>query len=251
MRFTLTLSSNEQFIFLPIHHNALIQAAIYSNLSPQLAEQLHEHGYTLDGRKFKLFAFSRIIGNFRILRKENKIRFTSPVQLVISSPVPEFIHDISQLLLKRGFRLGNQVLKIDSLIVDYPLVTSDEIIVQTLSPVVTYSTMIRSDGRKYTTYFEPFETDFKQQLAQNIKRKAKLLHGEKVESMEFEISPIGKYKRHVIKFVKEGRETIIKGYSGRFVIKGDPILLQTAIDVGIGAKNSSGHGLLEMQVVKN
>jgi CRISPR-associated endoribonuclease Cas6 len=246
MRFRIYLSGSTPKIILPIHHNALIQAAIYTNLSPQLAEFLHNEGYIIDNRPFRLFVFSRIIGEYQILQKEQKIIFNSPIQLIISSPIPQFLHDITQLLLKDGFRLGNQLLKVDALEVDIPFVDKNEVMVRTLSPIVAYSTMNRPDGRKYTNYFEPREEDFKQLIIQNLKRKGKLLHGEKVEKMEFMIKPIGQYRQHLIKYVKEGRETIIKGYSGRFILQGDRTLIQTAIDVGVGAKNSSGFGLLEM-----
>lgn len=246
MRFTLTLTNNKLHIDLPIHHNALLQAVIYHNLSSELAEFLHNQGFSVDNRSFRMFVFSRIIGEFTVLKEEQKIRFRSPIKLVISSPIPEFIRDISQIILKDGFRIGNQILEVQALDVDIPLVDKGEIFIQTLSPIVAYSTMIRPDGRKYTAYFEPREEDFSSNVIQNLKRKAMLLHGEKASAMHITIKPIGKHKQHIMKYIKDGHETIIKGYSGRFILKGSQPLLQTAIDVGLGSKNASGFGLVEM-----
>ncbi|MFX0559024.1 CRISPR-associated endoribonuclease Cas6 [Tepidibacillus infernus] len=246
MRFTITLSGSNSHIILPVHHNALIQSAIYHNLSPQLSNFLHNSGFIIDNRQFKLFAFSRILGKYKILRHEQKIQFENAIRLIITSPVHEFVHDITQILLKDGFRIGNQLLKVESLDIDIPMVDQDELLIQTLSPVVAYSTMNRPDGRRYTAYFEPREEDFKTIVIQNLLRKGKILYGEDYPFTETTFKPIGQHKQNVIKYIKKCHETIIKGYSGRFILKGDRKILQTAIDVGLGSKNSMGCGLVEI-----
>ncbi|WP_286887513.1 CRISPR-associated endoribonuclease Cas6 [Aneurinibacillus sp. UBA3580] len=243
MRFSISLSGNGSYIKLPIHYNALIQAALYNQLSPEVADFLHNKGFIVDNRRFPLFAFSRIIGDYRLLRKENKIVFSNPVQLIVSSPVPEFVRDIAQILLKDGFRVGNQMLTVTSLKMDAPTVDNDEIIVQTLSPIVAYSTMKRSDGRKYTVYFEPKEDDFQSIVINNLLRKGRLLYGENTPFQPITIRPVCKYKQHVVMY----KQTIIKGYSGKFLLKGDQRLLQVAIDAALGSKNAMGFGLVEMK----
>lgn len=246
MRFKITLASSNSYIILPIHYNALIQAAIYSNLSPQFAQFLHDQGFLSEKRKFRLFVFSRILGEYQILSQENKIRFKSPIKLVISSPIPQFIQDITQILLRDGIRFGNQELEIESLEIDQPMVKCREILVQTLSPVVAYSTMTRTDGRKYTAYFQPGEEDFKKLVYQNLCRKITLLYDVNPETLDFQLQPIGRHKQHLVKYIKDHKETVIKAYSGRFLLKGDEKALQAAIDVGLGSKNSSGFGLLDI-----
>lgn len=246
MRIVITLEKQNSPIILPIHHNAIIQSAIYSSLSPNLASFFHDAGYIIDKRQFKLFTFSRLLGKYTINTNDSTIEFESPIQLLISSPIHEFIHDLMENVLQRGMRFGNQFLTVNKIEIEKPIVMRDRITVQTLSPVVVYSTMLRHDGRKYTAYFEPHEDDFKEILLNNLRLKGKALYKDAVHFGDVDIQPIGVHKRHIFKYIKKGTETIIKGYSGRFEIVGDRRLLQTAIEVGIGSKNSMGCGMVEM-----
>jgi len=47
-------------ITLPIDYNHLVQAMIYKNISNDLANFLHNRGFILGKRQFKLFTFSRV-----------------------------------------------------------------------------------------------------------------------------------------------------------------------------------------------
>lgn len=40
--------------------------------------------------------------------------------------------------------------------------------------------------------------------------------------------------------------TVIKGYSGDFILKGNPELIKLAYDTGLGSKNSQGFGCIEV-----
>ncbi len=242
MRFELTLQSNFPSIILPIQHNELIQAAIYSSLSTEFSRFLHDHGYQYEEKQFKLFVFSRIIGNFQLMKEESNIRFANPVKLIISSPISEFIHEIAQLMVNNGFRIGSQHLRVVEMKVDRPVVGGTVMTVQTMSPIVVYSTLRRTDDSKYTVYFEPAEVDFQSIASANLLAKGKILYGESTEFLPVQIKPIGQHKRHVVKY----KSSIIKGYSGRFLIQGDKRLLQTALDTGIGSKNSMGFGLVDL-----
>ena len=42
------------------------------------------------------------------------------------------------------------------------------------------------------------------------------------------------------------RETVIKGWMGRFVLKGNRKLLKLGYECGIGSKNSQGFGMVEV-----
>ncbi|GAX90694.1 CRISPR-associated endoribonuclease Cas6 [Effusibacillus lacus] len=242
MRFKITLEAVNDFVSLPLQHNEFIQAAIYSSLSPDFAAFLHDKGYRIDNRRFTLFAFSRIMGTYQILRERKQIHFSNPIQLVVSSPVQEFIRDMAQLLLKDGFRIGSQYLRVTGMEIQEPKVEQEEIVVHTLSPVVAYSTLLRPDGNKYTLYFEPGESDFRRIVTDNLLRKGRLIYGEEVDFHGVQVEPVGHYKRHIVMY----KDSAIKGYSGKFRLKGDRRLLQTAIDAGLGSKNAMGFGLVEV-----
>lgn len=242
MRFTIALSSENSSIVLPLQHNEYIQAAIYQNLSSDYAAFLHDEGYRIDNRRFALFTFSRILGSYQIWNDRKQIWFSNPVQLIISSPVKEFIRDMAQLLLKDGFRIGSQYLRVTAMEIQEPRVERDEIVVKTLSPVVAYSTLTKPDGKKYTLYFEPGETDFQRIVSKNLLRKGRLIYGEEIDFSEPQVEPVGVFKRHIVMY----KGSVIKGYSGRFRLKGDRRLLQTAVDAGLGSKNAMGFGLVEI-----
>ncbi|UFJ39861.1 CRISPR-associated endoribonuclease Cas6 [Brevibacillus humidisoli] len=242
MRFKLTLHSECGTIELPVHYNHMIQAAIYRNLSPEFASFLHNQGYVIDKRRFPLFVFSRMIGSYTYVPSQKILRFQAPAYLFISSPVSQFIHDMAQIFLRDGIQLGRQQLRVTEVETSSINVEQDEIKVQTLSPVVAYSTLLRPDGRKYTLYFPPRTSDFKRIVSENLVRKAKLIYGEETEFEPIDIQEIGTHKKHVTFY----KSTVIEAYSGRFHLRGDQRLLQTAVDTGLGSKNSMGFGMVRV-----
>jgi CRISPR-associated endoribonuclease Cas6 len=242
MQIKLTLSSTQPFIQLPIHYNGLIQAGIYRTLEPSFAEFLHDYAFQIDNRKFPLFSFSRLYGKYEINREEGHIRFFGPVILHITSPIKEFIDGMGKLFLQKGFRIGNQILRVDGMEMKITEVKGESIVVKTLSPIVTYSTLYHADGRKYTLYHHPKDKDFSQIITNNLLRKARILYGEEIEFGHFEIQPIGeRFKQSIVVF----KNTIIKGYSGNFKLMGDIRLLKTALDAALGSKNALGFGMIE------
>ena len=242
MRFKLTMTSNKGFVDLPVNYNYFVQSAIYRNLSDELATFLHDKGYIINNRKFTLFVFSRLQGRYEYLPKLRKIRFYDPIQLMISSPISQFAHDIAQILLNDGLVLNNELLKIESMEVSSPEIKENRVIVESLSPVVANSTLLRVDGKKYTLYFQPTEKDFQRIVIENLHKKAQIIFGNETKFEETILKTTGKYKKEVTKY----KDTIITGYSGKFILEGDKNLLQTAIDAGIGSKNSMGYGYINL-----
>ncbi|MBO8165035.1 MAG: CRISPR-associated endoribonuclease Cas6 [Brevibacillus sp.] len=242
MRFKLTLQSENGTIELPAHYNHMIQAAIYRNLSPEFAAFLHDQGYVIGKRRFPLFVFSRMFGSYTYDSSQKVLRFQNPVHLYISSPVSQFVHDMAQIFLRDGIQLGKQRLHVTEVETSSLTVQQDEITVQTMSPAVAYSTLLRPDGRKYTLYFHPKSSDFKRIVCENLVRKAKLIYGESVEFSPLLIQEVASYKKSVAFY----KSTVIEAYSGKFLLQGDRRLLQTAIDVGLGSKNSMGFGMVRL-----
>ncbi|HBI02874.1 MAG TPA: CRISPR-associated endoribonuclease Cas6 [Paenibacillaceae bacterium] len=242
MQIKLTLTSTQSYIQLPIHYNGLIQAGIYHTLDPSFAEFLHDHAYQIDNRRFPLFSFSRLYGKYEINKEVGHIRFFGPVTLKITSPVKEFIDGMGKLFLQNGFRIGNQILNVDGMEMKVPEVKGESTVVKTLSPIVTYSTLYHADWKKYTLYHHPKDKDFSQIVMNNLLRKARILFGEEVEFGNFQIQPIGDYfKQSIVVF----KNTVIKGYSGKFKLIGDTRLLKTALDAALGSKNALGFGMVD------
>ncbi len=230
-------------IVLPIQYNHIIQAMIYSILDDELAHFLHEKGFQTEKRTFKMFTFSRLKGRYILNKNDGLIIFDGPIKLTISSHYEEFTDSIGNGFLRRQrVRLGNNNLEVKELAVEKEIVNSEEIKVYTLSPIVVYSTLFREDGRKFTYYFNPKENDFSQIISNNLKNKYRAFYSKEPPKEEVEIKPIGHTKLSVVNY----KGFIIKGYSGKFLLKGNPLLLQLGVNTGLGSKNSQGFGCVKL-----
>ena len=227
-------------IRLPIHYNYLVQSMIYRNMDREFAEFLHEQGYEVGNRKFKLFTFSRLLGQYEIMGSE--ILFTPPIRLIISSPLKEFCQYLLNGLLSRGsIRLGQNEINVEKVSVSSPEAQS-EIKVRLLSPVVAYSTFLKPEGGKYTCYFQPGEQEFNRLAEENLRKKYQAFYNQEPPAGDVRIKCLKSPRLHLIKY----KSFVIKGYSGLLLLQGPQLLLQIALDAGLGSKNSMGFGLLEM-----
>lgn len=228
---------------IPTHYNELIQAAIYDSIDPDLAKFLHDQGYQSGNRIFKLFAFSKLIGRFEILKEKHCIMFKDEVELIISSPVPEFCQSIANGILSKGrMRLGTACLEIKKIEIQNEIIQDDKVLVNTLSPVVTYSTLFRPDRRKYTCYFQPGDPDFDQLIENNLRKKFTSYYQQEAPQGEIKVRKIGKGDMRIVSY----KDTVIKGYTGKLLLTGPRELLQMAVDGGLGGKNSQGFGCIEV-----
>ena len=69
MRLTLELNA-EGKLHLPLHYNYYIQSFLYAHISPELAKFLHDEGFVLEKRTFKMFTFSRVQRKYKIVKDE-------------------------------------------------------------------------------------------------------------------------------------------------------------------------------------
>ncbi len=230
-------------IRLPIHYNSAVQGMIYKNISEELAEFLHDKGFLYEKRPFKLFTFSRLLGEYSIDKITDSITFSNKVSLVISSPVEEFCNQLgNHLLLKDKIQLYNNEVKVEKLELAYEKIMDEKIDVTTLSPITIYSTLKKADGSKYTCYFEPGEKEFEQQLDANLRKKYCILHGKNGPQKPVSLSNVRGIKKNIVRY----KNFIIKGYSFKFELTGPKELLQIAVDAGVGSKNSQGFGCIRL-----
>ncbi len=230
-------------VAVPVHYGTLLQGLIYRQMqNPVLRSYLHEHGFTLEKRRFKLFTFSRLMGRaVRFDRSGGIIVFTPPLRLVICSPIPFILQELGTGFLRQGcIRLGAAQLEVKEMATASPRVNSSSIRVRMLSPVVMYSTAKSESGRSYTYYYSPFEPRFVELIGANLAKKHLLIYGRLAETGGFSIRP-AEVREKDLKITRY-KDTIIKGWMGEYHLSGDPELLQVALDAGLGAKNSQGYG---------
>jgi CRISPR-associated endoribonuclease Cas6 len=222
---------------LVVNYNHLLQSMLYNSLDPEFASFLHDHGYEGGGRKFKLFSFSRLLGKYQI--NEGRIEFESPVKLVVTSPAEQFCHSLlNGLLTKDEVTIGQDLVRVESVKVEKPIVTKESMKLKLLSPAVAYSTLYRADGSKYTCYYQPGDAEFTRVAAENLRKKYSAFYTNEAPEGEIKINPVHQTKLHVLEY----KGNVIKGYSGTLFINGPQELLQMAVDAGLGSKNSMGFG---------
>jgi CRISPR-associated endoribonuclease Cas6 len=244
MRLILEITSEKE-INLPIQYNHIVQGFIYDNIADEIFRSfIHNEGFQYNKRKFKLFTFSKILGKFIIDKIGNRIIFQSPIKLVIASPIDKFINEFGKALLeKEKFYLGKNNVQISKIEIVNKGSLSNNVKIRTLSPIVIYST-VEEHGKKRTIYHKPEDENFSLLIRRNIEKKYQLLYKKEPPTDGFEVRAINleKIKLAVINY----KNTIIKGYSGDFILKGNQELISLAYDVGLGSKNSQGFGLFDV-----
>ncbi|MDD2234381.1 MAG: CRISPR-associated endoribonuclease Cas6 [Desulfitobacteriaceae bacterium] len=271
LNISLKFPSTEGF---PIHYHYWLQSSIYHVMEGEIADQVHTKGFEGDGRVFRLFTFSRLLGLYELSKDKKFIRFPEGANWIVSSPINDILGSIAGGLLKQlTLRIGVTSAEITGIQVMHPTVQSETIRVRTLSPVVAYSTLFRRDGSKYTVYLQPGEPEFRRIVVENLLKKWQgirvwkqaeenensfdvtqaeenensscVTQGEeclKSKRRNFNIHMLNNPKLHILEY-KGG---IIKGYSGLMELSGSPELLQVSIDAGLGSKNAQGCGCLEV-----
>jgi len=230
-------------IILPVHYNHILQAFIYNYITKELAEFLHDKGYSYGKRTFKLFVFSRIFSR-RFSIKEDKILFEKSISFYISSPVNEFIKQIAETFLKieNDIRIGENNLIMKELFTPPKPNFQDTIQINMISPVTIYST-ITVNNKKKTYYYSPFEDEFQELLKSNLQKKFYAFTGSQID-FDFKIKPIGVNKN--FEKIVYYKNTVVKGWMGKYEITTEKNILEFAYDTGLGSKNSQGFGMFEI-----
>ncbi len=254
MRLKITLSCRNRFV-IPVNYNHYIQGLIYQHLPTQLSNEIHNEGFQLGGRKFKLFSFSQLFvenGYFDFNRHVKVLATSKMISFYLSSAVEEILHGFASSMARENLiKLGSNLLEISAIEVIKKPNLSNQITYKTLSPITMYSTLLTPDNRKKTYYYNPFEEEFSKLIHRNLLKKLKLLNPENGEYIDrlaeepfkIEMLKTGKYpEEKIIKY----KGFVIRAYSGLLKLRSDPILHEIAYDTGLGSKNSQGFGLIDI-----
>lgn len=241
----LQINFKNNALALPVQYNHLVQAAIYSALPDDYARFLHDTGYHYKKRNFKMFSFSRFLGQYELNKKENIFLFKNPFSLVVSSPSKEFCSYLLNGLVSSGYiYLGSQKAVIKNINTGELKTDDKRVVLKTLSPVVAYSTLFKENDSKHTCYFKPGEKEFENVISQNLLNKYRAFYScentENDKKVSVRVLDNPKYCR--FNYKKIG----IKGYLCTLELTGPNELLQMGVDAGIGSKNSQGCGCVKV-----
>ena len=241
MQLLIELQKIDQFI-LPVNYNYLLQSMIYNLLKNKedLSTQLHERGYQLEGKHFKLFIFSLLQGHFKMQGKQ--IEFIDKVHFEIRTIDQSILCTIAESLSNLDeLRIGRNLVKILNVKIDQKKLTETSYKIRMTSPLVVRSTDAET---KKTLYYNPFDTEFHSRIIENFARKYQAYY-HKVPTGRFDIEPINFSLKN--KFVTIYKDFLITGWKGEFEIRGDAEVLDFLYQVGLGEKNSMGFGMFVIE----
>ena len=262
MRLALTLKPvNSKLI--SANYNYSLSSAIYKLLkfgSPDFSAFLHDKGFVLNERQYKLFTFALRLGKIKIFNNVFHIE-QNRIKLYISSPkIEDFVKNfvIGTFKFKKIELLANNTLS-DLLIEQAELVPEPNFYGKMrfllLSPLVLTSVKERNGVMRQ--YFYRYNDDIKEleeKLNNNLINKYKLINGKDYTGngvefnwdMDYINNKIKKGKR-ISKRVLITREIdnpiSIIGMEAPFYLKGDNELIKIGYDCGFGEKNSMGFGM--------
>ncbi|MGN0299450.1 MAG: CRISPR-associated endoribonuclease Cas6 [Lachnospiraceae bacterium] len=238
MKYRLTFACNEP-VSLPVQYNHIMQAVLLKWIGDST---LHDAAYEKEKRNYKLFTFSNLYGPYHYDSVHRRIIFEEYIQVYLSFyGIAEHPLILKNIREHRSIDLSGVILPL----IDCSLVQEtygEDCVVKTLSPVTIHSTMQTMEGKQKTYYYSPLERDFSEMIRQNLLRKYEAYHGHLPENQEFSIEPVNK---HCMKEVHIYYKSFsLKGWKGKFRLRGSAELIELALLAGIGARNSIGLGCI-------
>jgi CRISPR-associated endoribonuclease Cas6 len=248
----LKLTALKRATLLPLNYQYAVASLIYAtlgNASIDFAARLHDDGFNVDGRKFKLFTFSRLT-TVRARMTGDKLLLEDPtVLLQISSPVAEFIeHFVEGLFQSESFEIAGAHFRLEQAeSLPQPTFTN-RVGFRALSPM----TESISEGEKHPRFLAP-EDDWSEIVGRNLLRKYRALHG-------CDPSDTGLLWRwdqaYLADTAKRGKRASvltdirgikIKGWLAPFTVEGSMELIEMGYEAGFGSRNSMGFGMAEFK----
>lgn len=263
MRIKLKLRITNSKTF-PYNYNYYFSSIIYSLLkssSEKFANQLHDEGFKLDGKTYKLFTFALRLKD-AVPNKDYLELVSTIAELYISSPLNDgFMSNLISGTLKirnSEINLMNSgiIMKVERIdIFDDPLF-SNRVNFRLLSPLIL-STRKLINEKSSTYYFRYTDSnaEINRILTNNLRNKYLLICKEKslgnVE-LSWDYDYINKrlnenkYLSTKITIDTNNRSIDVIGMNIPFTLTGDPELIKTGYECGFGEKNSMGFGMTEI-----
>ncbi len=252
MRLLITLRAGRIPYTIPFAYTHHLAAVIYGFLqksSRDYARFLHDEGYRVGAKRFKLFTFSQLFIPKRTLTPQGILCHSHELFWQISSPVTEFVEHLAQGLLQLGqMRLGEHELLIERVQVVPRPQFSHEMRLRCLSPLVV-SAAQEHKGKLFARYLRADDPQLSEALRQNLLKKFCVVYGREPYTSELGVEFDKEYLR------RKGEETYrlvdykgtkIKGIMAPFVVRGSPELIELGYEAGFGEKNSMGFGMVEV-----
>ena len=262
MRFKLTLNlSDRHYRVLPLNYQYELSAWVYKVLNrgdASFSAWLHNQGYLVKGRPYKLFTFSRLqVAQFKI--KQDRLQILSDsAALLLSFYTPISAETfIAGLFRQQQFTLGDtqsQVkFAVTTISAEPAPVFANQARFRLLSPVCV-STVHLAQGKSRPFYLSPADADYERIFRENLRHKytagALLEPAAQPEitlagvQLKITTEPVSK-----LITIKAGtpQQTKVRGYLFDFELQAPQELLEAGYYAGFGEKNSLGFGCAEVK----
>lgn len=244
MRVSIDFILNNQ-LELPIQYNHILHALILKSLdNKQYQKFIHDTGYEVNKRKYKMYTFSKLQGKFRLNKEKRTVTYFNKATLLISSYDEKFTNFIiNNIACKDTLEIKGQQAAVGAVETSFFNVQDEELKVYTKSPITVYSTF-EKDGKNKTYYYSPYESEFSELIRNNLIKKYKAYHGKEPENKNLSIELLNRRKPKESVVIYKG--ILVKGWNGEYIMRGSKELLNLAYNAGVGSKNSQGFGCIEL-----
>jgi CRISPR-associated endoribonuclease Cas6 len=262
MRFKLTLQVDKKAFgnCLPLNYQYELSAFVYKAIEQadsDYAYWLHENGFNLNGRPFKLFTFSNLlIPQYRIDKERKVIRIESDRIEWLVSFLPEASTEkfVLGLFSEQVFQIGDKKsvvqFRIERIEALPSPVFEPEMVFRTLSPVCI---PFRKENSRYPEYISPDRPEAPDIVLNNLLNKYHTFYGKPYQgNLDFSFRVMNQPKAKLIR-IKTGmlEESFIRGFSFDFRMKAPEELMKVMYEAGLGEKGSMGFGMVESRVSTN
>jgi len=269
MRFKIALQNIGKQRMLPIDNQYFLSAWIYkviANADKDFARFLHNHGYALGNKQFKLFCYSPLLfEKYKIWKKKALIEVLSKqsvfqVSFCLNEAAEKFIIGLfnhQQFYLGDIFngidfsvaqieRLPDLIHHSDDLHARHTITNSLTKNYQAKSPVVI---SFKAENEKYARYLSPEEEGYGELVKQHLMQKYQTVPGVKPlpgnTEIKFILKSQPKSKLITIK-PHTPQQSKVRGFLYRFSLTAPEEVHNLILNAGFGEKNAQGFGWVEM-----
>lgn len=231
----------------------LLSGLIYTTLrsvASDFAARLHDVGYDSNGRRFKLFTFSRLKIRRPRLSDEQLVLEHPEIELQIGSPVAEVIQHLADGFARnKRVLIGNAVFRTKSS-ENVPAPSFKErMCFRALSPI-TESYKQEGEHDRFLTLSD----DWSELIKSNLIGKYKAFNGGEPSDQrllwQWDEGYIAQAERRGRRLsgLKKIHGIDVKGWLAPFTVAGSTSLIEIGYEAGFGSRNSMGFGMAEPDI---
>ena len=249
---------------LPVNYQYELMSAVYAifaKADKAYADSLHENGYQVDNKRFKLFCFSELIGPHKGISfnpQTDRLRVNG-----------EYVYWQISFMLEDGLRtfvqglFNNQTIRIADKQggVTFKTVEIQMLPVAEWKPEPMACTTMSSicvsrkcEGMSTVAYLSPSDEGYNEALLCGLLERYKAIYGKEYSGERYcNLTVVGDEPKSKLITIKAGtpQETRVKGYKCKFNIELPEELFDIAYNCGLGEKCGMGFGMIRIKSDKD